>query len=81
MNIHIVVFFQTNELTFEMQLKTTDFKRNSLGRTSIYEYSPPPPQINALVSPLGVFILLIYLGILIIMVSFFLQNIPTIFND
>ena len=29
---------------------TTDFKRNSSGRTRRYEYSPPPP-INALVSP------------------------------
>ncbi len=34
-----------------MNLKTTDFKRNLSGRTQIYEYSPPP-QINALVSPL-----------------------------
>ena len=30
-----------------------NFKRNSSGRTRIYEYSPPPP-INALVSPLCV---------------------------
>ena len=30
---------------------TTDFKRNSSGRTRIYEYTPPPP-INALVSAL-----------------------------
>ena len=30
---------------------TTDFKRNSSGRTRKYQYSPPPP-INALVSPL-----------------------------
>ena len=27
-----------------------DFKRNSSGRTRIYEYSPPPPPINALVT-------------------------------
>ena len=30
-----------------------DFKRDSSGRTRIYEYSPPP-QINALVTALGV---------------------------
>ena len=30
---------------------TVDFKRNSSGRTRIYEYAPPPP-INALVSAL-----------------------------
>ena len=40
-------------ISFEMNLKTTDFKRNSSCRTQIYEYSPPPPPpINALVSPL-----------------------------
>ena len=31
---------------------TTDFKRNSSGRTRIFEYTPPPP-INALVSALN----------------------------
>ena len=30
---------------------TVDFKRNSSGRTRIYEYAPPPP-INALVTAL-----------------------------
>ena len=35
---------------------TTDFKRNSSGRTRIYEYTPPPhPPINALVSALRTF--------------------------
>ncbi len=27
-----------------MNLKTTDFKRNSLGRARIYECHPPPPS-------------------------------------
>ena len=31
-------------ICFEMNLKTTDFKRNSSGRTRIYEYTPPPPN-------------------------------------
>ncbi len=30
-------------ISFGMNLKTTDFKRNWSGRTRIYEYSPPPP--------------------------------------
>ena len=34
-----------------MNVKTTDFKRNLLGRMRIYKY--PPPRINALVSALG----------------------------
>ena len=29
-------------ISFEKNLKTTDFKRNSSGRTRIYEYTPPP---------------------------------------
>jgi hypothetical protein len=33
-----------------MNLKTNKFKRNSSGRTQIYEYTPP---INALVTPLS----------------------------
>ena len=37
-----------------MKLKTTDFKRNPSGRTRIYEYTPPPPPINALVTPLDI---------------------------
>ena len=32
---------------------TTDFKRNSLGRTRVYEYPPPPPT-NALVTALRI---------------------------
>ncbi len=31
------------QISFEMNLKTTDFKRNLSGSTRIYEYSPPPP--------------------------------------
>ena len=34
-------------ICFEINLKPTDFKRNSSGITRIYEYTPPPP-INAL---------------------------------
>ena len=30
-------------ISFEINLKTTDFKRNSSGITRIYEYTPPPP--------------------------------------
>ena len=33
---------------------TTDFKRNSLGRTRVYEYPPPPPPTNALVTALRI---------------------------
>jgi hypothetical protein len=40
-------------ISFEMNLKINKFKRNSSGRTQIYEYTPPPPPINALVTPLG----------------------------
>ena len=40
-----------DEFLLKLTLMTTDFKRNSPGRTRRYEYSPPPP-INALVSPL-----------------------------
>ena len=43
-----------DEFLFKLTLMTADFKRNSSGRTRRYEYSPPPPQINALVSPLGI---------------------------
>ena len=38
-------------ISFETNLKTTDFKRNLSGRTPIYEYTPPLP-INDLVAPL-----------------------------
>ena len=30
-------------ISFEINLKTTDFKRNPSGITRIYEYTPPPP--------------------------------------
>jgi hypothetical protein len=36
-------------ISFEMNLKTKKLKRNSSGRTRIYEYTLP---INALVTPL-----------------------------
>ena len=43
-----------DEFLLKLTLMTVDFKRNSSGRTRRYEYShsPPPPPINALVSPL-----------------------------
>ncbi len=37
-------------ISFEINLKTTDFKRNPSGITRIYEYTPPP--INALATAL-----------------------------
>ncbi len=40
-----------------MNLKITDFKRNSSGRTRIYEYTPsppPPPEVNALATALPI---------------------------
>ena len=40
-----------DEFLLKSTVMTTDFKRNSSGRTRIYEYAPPPP-INALVSAL-----------------------------
>ena len=40
-----------DEFLLKSTVMTTDFKRNSSGRTRIYEYTPPPP-INALVSAL-----------------------------
>ncbi len=40
-------------ISFEINLKTTDFKRNPSGITRIYEYTPPPPPpINALATAL-----------------------------
>ena len=41
-------------ISFEISLKTTDFKRNPSGITRIYEYTPPPPPppINALATAL-----------------------------
>ncbi len=50
MCIHIFAFCQTN--FFDINLKTTDFKRNSWGITRTYEYTPPPPPINALATAL-----------------------------
>ncbi len=44
--IHIFVFCP-RLIPFEMNLKATDCKRNSSGRTRIYKYLPPPPPINA----------------------------------
>ncbi len=49
MYIHILMFYPTN--SFEINLKTTDFKRYSSGITRIYEYTPPPP-INAIATAL-----------------------------
>ncbi len=40
-------------ISFEISCFKVHLKRNSSGRTRIYEYSPPPPQINALVSALN----------------------------
>ena len=40
-----------DEFLLKSTVMTTDFKRNSSGRTRIHEYAPPPP-INALVSAL-----------------------------
>ena len=40
-----------DEFLLKSTVMTTDFKRNSSGRTRIYEYAPPPP-INALVTAL-----------------------------
>ena len=40
-------------ISFEINLKTTDFKRNSWGITRIYEYTPLPP-INTLATTLGI---------------------------
>ena len=42
-----------DEFLLKSAVIKVNFKRNSSGRTRIYEYSPPPPPpINALVSPL-----------------------------
>ena len=40
-----------DEVLLKSTLMTTDFKRNLSGRTRIYEYLPPPPPINAIVTP------------------------------
>ena len=33
-----------DEFLLKSTVMTTDFKRNSSGRTRIYEYTPPPPN-------------------------------------
>ena len=45
------LFVLPDEFLLKSAVIKVNFKRNSSGRTRIYEYSPPPP-INALVSPL-----------------------------
>ena len=42
-----------DEFLLKSAVIKVNFKRNSSGRTRIYEYSCPPPPINALVSPLA----------------------------
>ena len=42
-----------DEFLLKSVVITVDFKRNSAGRMRIYEYAPPPPPINALVSALA----------------------------
>ena len=42
-----------DEFLLKSTVMTTDFKRNSSGRTRTYEYpTPPPPPINALATAL-----------------------------
>ena len=41
-----------DEFLLKLTVMTTDFNRNSSGRTQIYEYAPPPPTINGLVTAL-----------------------------
>ncbi len=33
-------------ISFEINLKTTDFKRNRSAIARMYEYTPPPPQLT-----------------------------------
>ena len=40
-------------ISFEISCHYSCVKRNSSGRTRIYEYAPPRPPINALVSALA----------------------------
>ena len=35
-----------DEFLLKSVVITVDFKRNSSGRTRIYEYTPPPPQLT-----------------------------------
>ena len=41
-----------DEFLLKSVVIAVDFKRNSSGRTRIYEYAPPPLPINALVAAL-----------------------------
>ena len=55
--VHIHIFrVLPDEFLLKSTVMTTDFKRNSSGRTPIYEYPPPPPPINALVTALPMFL-------------------------
>ena len=65
--VHIRVL--PNEFLLKSTVMTTEFKRNSSGRTRIYEYTPPPP-INALVSAL-----------LIRVISWNLTPLPIVLSD
>ena len=51
--VHIHIRVLPDEFLLKSTVMTTDFKRNSLGRTRIYKYAPPPP-INALVTALSI---------------------------
>ena len=42
-----------DEFLLKSTVMTTDFKRNSSGRTRIYEYPPPPHPISALATALN----------------------------
>ena len=51
---HSYLLVLPDEFLLKSAVIKVNLKRNSSGRTRIYEYSPPPPPpINALVSPLG----------------------------
>ena len=36
----------SDDFFFKSTVMTTDFKRNSAGRTRIYDYPSPPPQLT-----------------------------------
>ena len=42
------IYVLPGEFLLKSTLMTTDCKRNSSGRTRIYEYTPPPPPIRGL---------------------------------
>ena len=58
-SIHLIFMYSCSArlISFEMNLKTTDFKTNPSGSTRIYEYTlpppPPPPPINTLATALS----------------------------